>query len=381
MNLCARQGIPVWDCRREGTDAVGYTTVSGYHRLHLLMRENHIRLRVIQKSGARFIGHRYRKRVGILTGILLFAASLFVAQLFVWEVQVDGCSDPTSQNRLYQVLAEQGVRRGCLKSGIDLYLVARTAEVEVNGLSWAALNLHGTTAILKVRERTPPPQKIDTSVPANVVAVKDGQIVTLRVTDGRPLLRSGDAVRAGELIVSGVLQDQWGVTHLVRANAKAIAHVPASLTVEVPLQQESAVYTGHTVRRNYLELFSLRLPLFLYTGLEGTYRVEKEQNPLVVGAKELPVALAQERFVFYETKETAISQEAALKIAEKKLARMEETEFAESKILSRETFATCENGILSLRGEYELEQDIAKQVEIGVLERAKTQKPLREGGY
>ena len=36
--------------------------------------------------------------------------------------------------------------------------------------------IRGTTATLLVRERVRPPEKIDTDVPANVVAARDGQI-------------------------------------------------------------------------------------------------------------------------------------------------------------------------------------------------------------
>lgn len=136
---------------------------------------------------------------------------------------------------LLQALEELGVRRGVLKSGLDAREIQLEVQLKVDDLSWAALNIRGTTATLLVRERTVPPQKIDTKVPANVVAARDGQIVSMAVTDGRAAVRKGDAVREGEILVSGVFEDRWGLNHLLRANAKVIARVPESLAVEVPL--------------------------------------------------------------------------------------------------------------------------------------------------
>ena len=80
-----------------------------------------------------------------------------------------------------------------------------------------------------------------------------------------------DTVRKGEVIVSGVWQDQWGLTHFIRAGGQAYAHVPRKLTVKIPLLQETCSFTD-VKRHTYLEISSLQIPLFFYQEPQGEYR-------------------------------------------------------------------------------------------------------------
>ena len=382
ISLCAKNGVPLWNCCRR-TDYVftGYTTVFGYHRMHRLARKAGVRTRVIGRRGAPFLFHRYRRRVGILIGALLCAAFLTVMQQFVLVIEVQGCKNLEPQ-QMVNALQELGVTRGTWKRSVNPLEVKRQLLLMVRELSWATLNLHGNTATLIIRERTMPPPKIDTGVPANVVASRDGQIKRLEVRDGIAVRREGDTVRAGELIVSGVFEDRWGSTHFVRANAQAIAHIPETVTIEIPLVQQSCRLTGKVVRRSYLEAFGVKLPLFLYTKLEGNYKLEsRTQTPSLLGF-EMPFEVTSENYIFYEKEEYTLREESALQIAKRKLDAQERKNQYE-KILTRSVNASCENGKLVLKADYLIEENIAKQVEIPVFDRAqpKDLKKEREMGY
>ena len=332
-----------------------------------------MRPHIVERHGLPFWLHRYRRRVGAAAGAALAAAALIASQQFLWVVRVEGC-ERLPESQLLNALEELGVKRGAPKGKVDALDVQQRLLYRVDGVIWVALNIRGTTATLVVKERTMPPPKIDTNVPANVVAAQDGQIKRLEVTDARALLKVGDTVRAGEIIVTGVLEDRWGLTHLVRAGARVVADVPRTLEVKVPLHQQIAVPTGKVVKRRYLELGSVRLPLFLYRGLEGDYKVVRlSRAPELLGV-ELPFEVSRESYVFYEQQEETISQETALRDAERTLARREREEFGEDAVVSRQVKAAVENGTLVLRGEYLVETDIAVRAEIPVLDRR------RDGG-
>ena len=381
INLCAHHRVPLWDCRREEAGYSGRTTVDGYRRMRPLARKAGAVTRVKERHGLPFLLRRYRRRIGVAAGAALFIAFFAVTQQFVWVVEVQGNERVDSQV-LLQALEELGVRRGVLKSGLDAREIQLEVQLKVDDLSWAALNIRGTTATLLVRERTVPPQRIDTKVPANVVAARDGQIVSMAVTDGRAAVQKGDAVREGEILVSGVFEDRWGLNHLLRANAKVIARVPESLAVEVPLTQSRAVPSGRVVKRRYLELPGVRLPLFLYSGLDGEYKVEKVTRPPVLFGVEMPFPVTRETYIFYETEEERISAETALRIAERQLAAKERGAWASGTVVKREVSAKTEGGRVVLTGEYLVEMDIARQVEIPVFDRTgQGEKALREGGY
>lgn len=368
ISLCAKNNVLMWKCRKINHVFTGYTTVFGYHKMHRLARKAGVRTRVIERKGLPFVFHRYRKRVGIVAGAFLCAAFLIIMQQFIWVIEVQGCKD-LQPIQLMNALEELGVKRGTWKNSIDQAEVKRQILRMVKDLSWATLNVHGNTATLVVRERTMPPELIDTGVPANVVAQRDGQIKRMEVSSGQSILKTGDTVRAGELIVSGVFEDVNGVTHLVRASAKVMAHVPETITVEIPLIQKSCNLTGKVLKRNYIELFDVKLPLFLYKKLEGDYKLEIGKNtPELLGLK-MPFDIVRETYIFYETQEQELSEEFAIHIAQKKLESLERKSW-DGKILNRSVNAVCENENLILTADYVIETDIAKQVEIPILDRS-----------
>ena len=226
--------------------------------------------------------------------------------------------------------------------------------------------------------------KIDTNVPANVVAAADGQIVRMEVTDGRAAAKIGDAVHTGDIIVSGIIEDRWGMTHLLRANARVFARVPQTLEARVPLVLEEPVPTGRIVKRRYLELAGVRLPLFIYSGLEGDYKLERVTSQPKAGPIDLPFCVTRETYIFYALQKEQLGQQAALRLAQRQLEALERETWDKDAVKKRDVSASVENGELVLRGDYIVEMDIARQVEIPVTQYSQEKdekKPARAGGY
>ena len=383
LSSCTRQGIQILEVGYTANGFTGKTTPAHYRKMRRLARKTRVVTRITGREGLPFLIRRYRKRVGIAAGAVLFFAFLAVSQQFIWTIRIEG-NERVEDAVLYQQLEALGVKPGRLKQQIDPLIVREKLVIEIDDLSWAALNIQGTTATLLVRERTPIPEKIDTDVPANVIAACDGQIKRLEVTDGITLVKEGDAVCKGDMIVSGVHVDRWGMTHLLRANAVVIAHVPETLEVRIPLLQEKLTPTGQVMRRRYLNIAGVRLPLFLYHRLEGSYKLEKNCYPIRLFGIQLPFDIERETYAFYQMEEEKISQETALQAARLELERQERQMWGES-ILQKDYHAAMEDGVLVLTGEYLVERDIARQVEITVLDyreqMEKEGKPVREGGY
>lgn len=382
LGLCAANQIRLWNSSGKAGVIRACACVSDYRYMHGLAREIGVITRVEERHGFRFLLRRYRKRIGILAGVILFVLFFAVSQQFIWVIHVNGCEN-LSAGEMISVLQEIGVGPGTFKGGVDPKSVQRQMMLRVNDLSWCALNIRGTTATLEVRERKKPPEKIDTNIPANVVAAEDGQITLIQVWDGKQMLKKGDTVRAGDMIVSGVRVDMWGLTHLIRANAVVMANVPKQLTVTVPLNQTEYRMVGKVVKRKYLDVFGAHVPLFLYSKLEGNYRMESRREEISIFGMSCDIGLICETYIFYEELNEKISPEQALAYGQNELSRMERRCWDEKTIKSKQVYATCERNRMVLNGEYVVEMDIARQVDIPVLEREKLaeKKPPREGGY
>ncbi|MFR9189772.1 MAG: sporulation protein YqfD [Anaerotruncus massiliensis (ex Togo et al. 2019)] len=186
INLCAHHRVPLWDCRREEAGYSGRTTVDGYRRMRPLARKAGAVTRVKERHGLPFLLRRYRRRIGVAAGAALFIAFFAVTQQFVWVVEVQGNERVDSQV-LLQALEELGVRRGVLKAGSTRGRSAR-GPAQGGRLSWAALNIRGTTAALLVRNAPCRPEDRHQSARQRRGGAGQ-QIVSMAVTDDQAAIR------------------------------------------------------------------------------------------------------------------------------------------------------------------------------------------------
>ncbi len=115
-------------------------------------------------------------------------------------------------------------------------------------LQWAGVNFSGGVAIVSVRERLPEEAVRDRSTVTNVVAARDGVIVSMSVLGGQSVCRVGQAVRAGELLVTGCV-DQTTHTQYTHADAEIYALTQRTIQAVYPQTAVQKVYTGQVIRR------------------------------------------------------------------------------------------------------------------------------------
>ena len=154
--------------------------------------------------------------------------------------------------------------RGRWKKSLNPQMLAMKLRLKHHEISWAAINLVGSVAEVEVNERIEIGELPEEQTPCNVVAARGGQIVSIQVYDGQKVRQKGEAVRQGELIVSGVVKSlAKGKTILRHASASVMAEYPEHNQITVPLTQTLKVPQGGVQNYRYLNLGSLRLPLFL----------------------------------------------------------------------------------------------------------------------
>ena len=362
MNLCANRGLPLWDsARRE--EAYCFTTwPSVYKRLRPCAKKAGCRLKVRRRRGLPFLLHRYRKRWGIAAGAAVFLIFMGVMSLFVWNVQVSG--NVTVDSRvLLQQLETLGVKAGTLRSSLDARDIERQMMLHFDEIGWIGVNLSGSTARVEIHERSMPPEIFDSDVPFNVVAAKAGQIDSMEIYEGAAMVQKGDAVAAGDILVSGVIEDKDLDMHLVHARARVTARVEAQLTVAVDYEQVRCGYRD-TLRRYSLKMFSLELPLWVGKAPEQPYKLERMYSQAQLFGFTLPVELGKRQYILLEELPYSLTAEEALAEAEKQLIQKERQAFGDCELLQRSVEAEEQEDCVVLTGTYIVLEDIAKQMEI-----------------
>jgi similar to stage IV sporulation protein len=118
LNLCARAGIPIWGLMPQGEQWEARTVASDYKKLRPMTRTTGVRLRVKSRHGAPFVARRYRKRAGLLAGVLVFSPAPGGDE----RLHLDGGSArqrKAGQRRSAAKAEELGVRPGVYRRSLD----------------------------------------------------------------------------------------------------------------------------------------------------------------------------------------------------------------------------------------------------------------------
>lgn len=215
LNLCAVHEIPFWDVKWETPEQFTlYTTREGALRLEEAAAECGAVLRRLEERGAPAALGRMRRRYVLWCALGLLLALYGYGSLFIWDFQVTG-NDTVPTEKILRALEHNGVAIGTRSLSFDQEELRNHVLLELGDISWLSVNVKGCTAHVQVVERRRPPEIVDRSRPANVVAARDGLVTKLEALDGRALVAAGAVVTRGQLLISGVSDSPlgWGAVH------------------------------------------------------------------------------------------------------------------------------------------------------------------------
>lgn len=361
LNLCMRAGIPVFDTVRRPDCIRASTTAHSYRAMRPIAKKTGVRMRLHSKSGLPFLLHRYRRRGGLLVGILLFAAFLGVMSQFLWSIEIEG-NESIPQETIVEKLRECGVREGAYTRGIDTFEAERQMQLLLPDISWIAINLRASTASIEIRERSRPPELIDDNTPCNVVSARTGQIVEMEVYDGEPVLHVGDTVEEGQLVVNsfigGIRNRSLG--RLVHARAKIVVEFPQDVTIRVPLEEEIREPVGETSVKRSVNLFGVRIPLY-FTLPDGTCNVYSQTTqPFVIGLK-LPLTITRETYEPVRVHTVSFTEDQAREEALSRLLDYEQDFAQVGEIVSKMANGEFSGNEYVVWAQYILRQDAARE--------------------
>ncbi len=243
-------------------------------------------------------------RVGMLLGAILFFIMLSVSGLYVFKIEVHGNST-LSREEITADLEELGIGVGTRISEIDKKSATNTLLIRYPEISWAAINVKGTTVCLEIIEKADIPDS-EKGKPEIIVASCDGVIKSITVHSGRGAVGVGSVVRRGDLLINGYVSGsglQYTDNPLLRfdgAQGTVTAEVSESITESVQLTEVIQSYEKGKRVATVLSIFGREITL----GTVPNENFEKStEKPLtVMGIIELPITYTE----YYEINCTEI---------------------------------------------------------------------------
>ena len=234
---------------------------------------------------------RYKLRTGLLAGFLLSVILLVVMTSFIWKIEISGLNS-IPENMLLDSLAENGIFVGALTSGHDFREIRYNILHDYETIAYITVNIRGCKAEVEVDESIVPPELRDTE-PCNLFAKRDGQIVFIETYQGLPQVKKYEAVRKGELLVSGVYNSKVIGYRLVHADAEIKARTRRTYEEFCSFSSVEIVETGRTDVLYTLKIFGLEIELPFFNNIKFEYYEEvSEETELCLGKDiVLPISL------------------------------------------------------------------------------------------
>ncbi len=255
VNICVRRGIVLGALVR-GEDGAVLTDIGSrdFFRLPPVAFKTKTKVRIIKKCGLYNLKSRYGKRYALIGGAVLFAAFFAVSSRFIWTVEING-AQITPYESIENSLRAAGVYSGALKSKLPEGEEIKSRILSENTtLVWAWVYIEGAKARVEVYEKIIPPSVVDKDTPCDIAAACDGYIKNVITKNGKQLVKAGDTVNAGDVLISGT------VPVFREGEEERYMEVHSLGTVEA--------YTTHRAEGLYKTFYESRIP----TGRHKTFR-------------------------------------------------------------------------------------------------------------
>jgi similar to stage IV sporulation protein len=226
---------------------------------------------------------------------------------------------------------------GAKISELDVDAIETRTLIECKKLSWITINIQGTYANIQIREAGKRPNEILGAKPSNLVATRDGQIDRLELFSGNAMVRHGDVVKKGDILVSGVWDSNHYGMFITRSSGKVFARTKREFRVEIPFEYERKTVKESKIKAKYLIFFSKEIKVFENAGNIGVScdTIESVENLRFFNGDRLPMGTRTVRSISYETETLRYSEAEAIEIAYYRLREIMEAELSGAELLKK----------------------------------------------
>ena len=366
LNLCAEYGIVFWDLSWASPVEFTFTmTRRDWKRLRRLSRKIDCDMTAVNWRGTPFFMGRMRRRYGLWITLGICTVLLLWGSLFIWDFEIEG-NETISRQEILRALDKYGIGFGTYGFRVDSSELRNQMLLEIPELSYIAVNVRGCRAYVQVRERIPEPEIISKREAGNTVAAKDALITAIQPWDGQKMVLPGTTVKEGQLLISGVMQDNVTGVRYLRGMGKVYGRTWYHLQCRVPLTVREKAYTGEEKVRRALLVGKKRWNLYFSSSILGDTcdKITTWDEWELPGGVALPVTLVTEKLRTYEITERERSREEALALADTVLTARLDGYVDEGEVLSRELTSEAADGDVVVTLSAECEEQIGRLVEI-----------------
>lgn len=192
-----------------------------YNSFHTILRKRGDSFQVISKEGIFWKAQSMKKRPLLVFGVLVFLFLVLYIPSRVLFVAVEG-NRTINSNQILSVASDLGVKFGTSRRLIKSEAVKNGLLSAIEELEWVGVNTKGCVAVISVREQPREELVSESQGIGDVVAIRDGVVLSCDVTRGNALCIPGQAIKEGDILISGSM-DQAAATVSTMADGEVFA--------------------------------------------------------------------------------------------------------------------------------------------------------------
>ncbi len=340
LNLCAVNSITLWNSRLVGKDIETCILIKDFRKLKNIMRGSKTRIHILKKYGVPFKISNNRNRTGLLLGIILLFVLLKIMSGYIWVIDVVGNSS-VSEKEIITSLKKIGITEGIKSTSINPKTDREHLLLQCENLAWASLNIEGARLTVNVTEIDK--SNNNSNVPSNLKAKADGIIKKIDVTKGNCVVKVGDTVKTGDLLVSGISENLHS-TSFVKSLGSIYAETTREYKLTKNFHQTITYETGETKTKKVLDVFTLKFPLYLGKETRDYTSSTKLKN-IKLFKKSLPIKIHTRKFEYIEKKKVTFTKEQLYKQLEEELTNITKKDNITEFTVSSKEYIENKNGI------------------------------------
>ena len=365
INICNNKQIFLWNIRKDNSITL-FASVekSRFKELRPICRKTKCRVRIKGKKGFPFTLQRYKKRKVFLLFLLLIIITIVALSRFIWTIEVEG-NNKISKQEILELAEEQGLVLGKLKSDIDTKEIINNIRLERDDIAWVGIEIDGTNAVIKVVESDEKPEIINEDEYCNIVADRDAIITKISAQNGTPLVKEGDVVTKGDIIIAGWLEGKYTGKQYVHSHGDVQARVWHTSTQKIPLKETKKIETGNIENKYSVKINNFQINLLKTLPKFQKYDTIEENKKLKLFSNfYLPLELVKYTYKEYEEIVVVHSFEEAKQIGIDKADEALKSNIDGKKVLDKRVNVKAETDYIEVEVTYEVEESIGVEEKI-----------------
>ncbi|WP_426349185.1 sporulation protein YqfD [Alloiococcus sp. CFN-8] len=319
-----------------------------YGKFKSTCKEQGVKYKLCGRKGLAFYYMKIKRNIALTVGVVIFLMVLYLLSNYVWSVEIK-TDKYIAPYEIRTFLYSAGIKPGVKKEALNVKDIEENILKKIDNAMWARVRIEGSRLRVRIEERTPPPEITKNEGTNDVIASEDGEIVRIYTHKGTAVVKPGDQVKKGQLLIKGV-EGKEGLEYQVFAEGTVLAKTFEESHLDVKTEEVTEAYTGDKDSSVYIYIKGLKIYLKKPTKKFLTYDKIEDSNGFIrkVVFKEI------------EQKIKITDEEEAEKNAAEKMTREKLQDLSKnSRLLDSMVFSEPTEMGLRVRVLFIIEKDIA----------------------